>query len=125
MPLGAVAMCEKVASYFTKNVFYGGLTYSAHPMCVAAAVANLEIMHQDDIVGNAKRQGAVMSRLLNSLKQKHPCVGDVRNIGLLGCIELVKSRKTKGSIDHKSLYFFFPLHIFPFNFRGAGPIHWI
>lgn len=96
MPLGAVALNEKVANYFAKNVFYGGLTYSAHPMSLAAAVANLRVMHEDDIVGNAKRQGVVMSRLMQALKAKHPCVGDVRNIGVFGCIELVKNRKTKG-----------------------------
>jgi taurine--2-oxoglutarate transaminase len=111
MPLGAIAISEKIASFYAKNVFYGGLTYSAHPMCLAAAVANLRVLHEDDLVGNSKRMGVVMGKLLADLKAKvrravsqyyathlslqHPCVGDVRNIGLFGCIELVKNRKTK------------------------------
>jgi taurine--2-oxoglutarate transaminase len=114
MPLGAVAINEKIANFYAKNVFFGGLTYSAHPMCLAAGVANLRVLQQEDMVGNSKRMGVVMRGLLNQLKvgdlggahdvdsdvfvcrqEKHPCVGDVRSIGLFGCLELVKNRKTK------------------------------
>jgi taurine--2-oxoglutarate transaminase len=76
-------------------VFYGGLTYSAHPMSLAAAVAVLRVLKEDDLVGNSKRVGKVMAGLLDDLKAEHPSVGDVRAIGLFGCLELVKNRKTK------------------------------
>jgi len=95
MPLGAVAISNKVADFFNDKVFYGGLTYSAHPMSLAAAVAVMKVMKEDDIVGNSKRVGTVMASLLDDLKAEHPSVGDVRSIGLFGCIELVKNRKTK------------------------------
>lgn len=95
MPLGAVAMNQRVADYFDKNVFYGGLTYSAHPMSLAAATATLAVLKEDDLVGNAQRMGQVMAGLLDDLKAEHPSVGDVRSIGLFGCIELVKNRQTK------------------------------
>ncbi len=95
MPLGAVAISDKIADHFNDKVFYGGLTYSAHPMCLAAAVAVLDVMKQDDIVGNSKRMGKVMSSLMDDLKAEHPSVGEARNIGLFGCLELVKNRKTK------------------------------
>jgi taurine--2-oxoglutarate transaminase len=95
MPLGAVALNERVAAHFEKNVFYGGLTYSAHPMCLAAAIANLRVLREDDLIGNSRRMGKVMGELLEDLKAEHPSVGDVRNIGLFGCIELVKNRQTK------------------------------
>lgn len=95
MPLGAVAISDKIADFYKDRVFYGGLTYSAHPMSLAAAVAVLRVMKQDDIVGNSKRMGKVMAGLLDDLKAEHPSVGDVRNIGLFGCIELVKNRRTK------------------------------
>ncbi|MDW8326671.1 MAG: aminotransferase class III-fold pyridoxal phosphate-dependent enzyme [Anaerolineales bacterium] len=98
LPLGAVAINRRVADYFENNVFYGGLTYSAHPMCLAAAVANLRVLKEDDLVGNSRRMGKVMGELLEDLKAEHPSVGDVRNIGLFGCIELVKNRKTKEPI---------------------------
>ncbi len=95
MPLGAVAINGRVAEYFEKNVFYGGLTYSAHPMCLAAAVANLRVLKEDDLVGNSARMGKVMGELMSELMAEHPSVGDVRNIGLFGAIELVKNRETK------------------------------
>jgi taurine--2-oxoglutarate transaminase len=95
MPLGAVAMSAKIAEYYQDKVYYGGLTYNAHPMCLAAAVANLKVLKEDDLVGNSQRMGQVMAGLLDDLKAEHPSVGDVRSIGLFGAVELVKNRRTK------------------------------
>lgn len=95
LPLGAVAINEKIADFFNDKVFYGGLTYSAHPMSLAAAVAVMKVMKEDDIVGNSQRMGLVMARLLDDLKAEHPSIGDVRSLGVFGCIELVKNRQTK------------------------------
>eukprot|EP00697_Spironema_sp_BW2_P016684 gnl/Spiro4/8072_TR4249_c0_g1_i1.p1 gnl/Spiro4/8072_TR4249_c0_g1~~gnl/Spiro4/8072_TR4249_c0_g1_i1.p1 ORF type:complete len:480 (+),score=162.56 gnl/Spiro4/8072_TR4249_c0_g1_i1:38-1441(+) len=95
MPLGAVAVNPRVSDHFKDKVFYGGLTYSGHPMCLAASVATLKVMKDDDLVGNAARMGTVMGTLMEELKARHPSVGDVRNIGLFGAIELVKNRTTK------------------------------
>lgn len=95
LPLGCVAMNERIADHFEKNMYYGGLTYNAHPMSLAAAIATLEVMEREDIVGNAKRMGTVMAELLDDLKSEHPSIGDVRSIGLFGVIELVKNRETR------------------------------
>lgn len=95
LPLGAVAISDKIADHFRKNTFYGGLTYNAHPMCLAAAIETIKVMEDEDIVGNAKRMGVVMGGLLDDLKAEHPSVGDVRSIGLFGTIELVTNRETK------------------------------
>jgi taurine--2-oxoglutarate transaminase len=95
MPLGAVAMSDKIAEYWEDQVYYGGLTYNAHPMSLAAAVANLKVIQADDLLGNTQRLGRVMAGLLDDLKAEHPSVGDVRSIGLFGLVELVKNRATK------------------------------
>jgi taurine---2-oxoglutarate transaminase len=95
MPLGCVAMSGRIAEHFNKNVFYGGLTYNAHPMCLAAAAATLRVLEEDDLIGNAQRMGNVMAELLQRLKAKHPSVGDVRSIGLFGVLELVRNRETR------------------------------
>ncbi len=95
LPLGAVAISGRIAEYFQDRKFYGGLTYNAHPMSLAAAVATLQVMHEDDLVGNARRMGAVMADRLAGLEAKHPSVGDVRSIGLFGAVELVRNRATK------------------------------
>ena len=95
MPLGAVAMNQRVAEHFEKNVFYGGLTYSAHPMSLAAGVANLRVLKEDRLVEHAQAMGRVLAELLEDMKAEHKSVGDVRSIGLFGCLELVKDRRTK------------------------------
>jgi len=95
LPLGAVAMSERVASHFGKKTFFGGLTYSAHPMCLAAAEACLNVMIEDDLVEHARRMGGVMIELHHQMKERHPSVGDVRSIGLFGVLELVRNRRTR------------------------------
>lgn len=95
LPLGCVAMSDRIAAHFDQNVYFGGLTYNAHPMSLAAAIAALQVMEDDDVIGNAKRMGIVMAGLLDDLKSEHPSVGDVRSIGLFGLIELVKNRETR------------------------------
>ena len=95
LPLGCVAMSAKIARTFDDRVFSGGLTYNGHPMCLAAAIANLKVLEEDDLVGNARRMGKIMAGLLDDLKAEHASVGDVRSMGLFGIVELVKNRKTK------------------------------
>jgi len=95
MPLGCVAMKEEIAHHFDDRVLSAGLTYNGHPMSLAAGIANLKVLEEDDLVGSSKRMGKVMAELLDDLKAEHPSVGDVRSIGLFGIVELVKNRKTK------------------------------
>jgi taurine--2-oxoglutarate transaminase len=94
-PLGAVAMKPEIADSFNDQVFESGLTYTSHPVSLAAAVANIAVMKQDHIVENAAAQGALLRRLLADLGETHPSVGDVRSIGLFGIIELVRDRETR------------------------------
>jgi taurine--2-oxoglutarate transaminase len=95
LPLGAVAMQPEIAAYFDERVYYGGLTYSAHPVSCAAAIAAVGVLRDDDLVGNAARLGVVLHELLADLEARHPSVGTTRNIGLFGVIELVRDPKTK------------------------------
>jgi len=95
LPLGAVAVSDRIASYFDNKIFYGGLTYNAHPMSLAAAEACLQVMIDDDTMNHVQRMGRVMSELHAEMKEKHPSVGDVRSIGLFGILELVRDRRTK------------------------------
>ena len=94
VPLGAVGMRPKIAAYFEKNVFYGGLTYNSHPLACAAALGTIRAYEEDDMIGNARRMGALMQRHHETLKQKHSSVGLTRSIGLFGILELVKNRQT-------------------------------
>jgi taurine--2-oxoglutarate transaminase len=94
-PLGAVAMKPEIAAAFDEHAFESGLTYTSHPISLAAAVANINAMREDKIVEHAAGMGGVLRRMLTDLGEAHPSVGEVRNIGLFGILELVKDRKTK------------------------------
>ena len=94
-PLGAVAMKPEIAAAFDERVFESGLTYTSHPISLAAAVANIQVMKDDRIVEHAAAMGPVLHKLLTDLGESHPSVGAVRSIGLFGILELVKNRETK------------------------------
>src|SRR5512134_1936453 len=94
-PLGAVAMKPGIAAAFDEHVFESGLTYTSHPISLAAAVANIEVIREEKIVEHAAAMGPALKRMLSDLGEAHPSVGDVRSIGLFGILELVKDRKTK------------------------------
>ncbi len=95
MPLGAVIVSDKIAKYFETNMLWGGLTYSGHPVCCAAAVANLRIYEEEKIFENVEKQGRYLSSRLEALKKKYACVGDVRYKGLFSVLELVKDKVTR------------------------------
>jgi taurine--2-oxoglutarate transaminase len=92
LPLGAVAVSDRIAAHFEDRVYFGGLTYSAHPVSCAAAIAAVNVLRDEDMVGNAARLGPVLSRELAGLQERHPSVGTTRSIGLFGIVELVRSR---------------------------------
>src|SRR6188474_2573780 len=92
LPLGAVAMRHEIAEKFETQMFYGGLTYSSHPVSLAAAFATIGVYEEDDLIGNARRLGPVMRSHHERLAAKHPSVGATRNLGLFGIIDLVRSR---------------------------------
>jgi taurine---2-oxoglutarate transaminase len=94
-PLGAVAMKPEIAAAYNDVVFQGGLTYTAHPISLAAAIANIGVIQEDHLIQHANKMGSVLHRMLADIGEQHPCVGDVRSIGLFGVIELVRNRKSK------------------------------
>ena len=94
-PLGAVAMKPEIAAAFDEHAYEGGLTYTSHPVSLAAAIANINVMREDKLVEHSMKMGKVLKRMLTDLGESHPSVGEVRNIGLFGILELVKDRKTK------------------------------
>ncbi len=90
LPLGAVAMRDHIAEALESRMFYGGLTYSSHPVSLAAALATIEVYEEDDLVGNAARMGEVLRKHHEDLAARHPSVGAHRSIGLFGILDLVR-----------------------------------
>lgn len=96
VPLGAVLISRKIADTFQDRVYYGGLTYSGHPLACAAGVAAIETMRDEGIVANAKMIGdEIIGPTLQELRAKHPSIGEVRGRGCFWGIELVKDRQTR------------------------------
>jgi taurine---2-oxoglutarate transaminase len=95
LPLGALMVTDKIASAFDDQVLMLGLTYSAHATACAAALEVLKIYEDEKLVENAAAMGEYIEEKVALMKKQHACIGDFRNTGLLGCLELVKDRKTK------------------------------
>jgi taurine--2-oxoglutarate transaminase len=95
IPLGGIIVKEEIVKHFDNKPLPIGLTYSAHAVACAAANAVIEIYEEENLISNAAEMGKYMDQQMDKLKQKHVSIGDFRNTGLLGCLELVKNRKTK------------------------------
>ena len=95
VPLGAVIVRDHVARHFDENTLVCGLTYSGHPVGCAAALATMQVYEDENLIENSRIMGDKMAAHMRDLKERHPCVGDVRNVGLFGVIECVKDRNTR------------------------------
>jgi len=95
IPLGALIVTDKIADHFNDRTLWLGLTYSAHPVACAAGVEVLKIYEDEGLIKNAAEMGRYIDQRVGELKLRHPSIGDFRNTGLLGCLELVKNRATK------------------------------
>jgi len=95
IPMGGIMVKEEIAKAYDDKPLPLGLTYSAHAVACAAANAVLNVYEDEKLIENASSMGKYIEKLVGELKLKHPSIGDFRNTGLLGCIELVKNRETK------------------------------
>jgi len=95
LPFGCLMVSDKIAAKYDDATLPLGLTYSAHPVSCAAALETLKIYEDDHLIENAAAMGKYIEKRVEQMKAQHPSIGDFRNTGLLGCIELVKNRTTK------------------------------
>lgn len=95
IPLGGLTATQEIAAGFEDRALPLGLTYSAHAVSCAAALAVIDIYESEKLDIRAKEMGAYIDESIETLKEKHPSIGDWRNTGMLGCLELVKNRETK------------------------------
>jgi taurine--2-oxoglutarate transaminase len=100
LPLGVMGVSDAIARHFQDNVFAGGLTYNAHPMCLAAALAVIEVIEEEQLVANAQRMGLVLQAHLELMAQRHRCVRGHRNLGLFGLLELRKNSKNERLVPY-------------------------
>lgn len=98
LPLGVVGVSDEIAEYFSDKMLWCGLTYNAHPMSCAAAIATMEVFEEENLVERSQKMGEIMAIEMDKMKEKHACVGDARGIGMFRLLELVKDKKTKEPI---------------------------
>ncbi|QEN91006.1 aspartate aminotransferase family protein [Labrys sp. KNU-23] len=103
-PLSGVIVSEKVWRILEKGSDeFGpighGWTYSSHPLCAAAGVANLELVDELDLVANAGSVGAYFKQALTDELGAHAHVGEIRGVGLMAAVELVRDRDDRVFFD--------------------------
>jgi 4-aminobutyrate aminotransferase len=91
LPLGAVVSKKEFMAW--KSGTHGS-TFGGNPIACEAALATLDLVEQE-LMSNALKTGALLMNELEKLKRKHSLIGDVRGIGLMIGLELVKNRKTQ------------------------------
>jgi taurine--2-oxoglutarate transaminase len=96
LPLGGVLVGDPIFETFTNRAYPAGMTYSGHPLACASAVGAIGAMQDEGTVEAAARLGTdILGPGLAKLVENHPSIGDVRGIGGLWTLELVRDRQTK------------------------------
>ncbi|MBD0414971.1 aspartate aminotransferase family protein [Oryzicola mucosus] len=97
-PLSALLVGDRIANTLVEKggEFYHGYTYSGHPVACAVALKNLEIIEREGLVERVKSDtGPYFAKALRERIAPHPLVGEVRSVGLMGAIEIVKEKATR------------------------------
>ncbi|MCI2956495.1 aspartate aminotransferase family protein [Agromyces atrinae] len=100
VPAGGVIISDEIAADFDETVFPGGLTYSGHPLAMAAIVGTLDAMDAEGIVENAATIGRDhLAPGLAALAEKHSIIGEVRGEGVFWALELVADRDSREPVS--------------------------
>ena len=95
IPMGGVVVTDKIAAQFDDKYLPLGSTYSAHTLACAVALAVIDIYEKEELNDQALLKGKYLDAKMAKLINTHPSIGDWRNTGMLGCLELVKNKNTK------------------------------
>lgn len=101
LPIGGVMVGDRVADLLVAEgkEFAHGFTYSGHPVSCAVALANINIMRNENLIENVHSEtGPYLQSRWRELSE-HPLVGEARGIGFIGALELVKNKSTREFFD--------------------------
>jgi alanine-glyoxylate transaminase / (R)-3-amino-2-methylpropionate-pyruvate transaminase len=101
MPLGAVTTRREVAEALTQRLHFN--TFGGNPLSTAAGLAVLDVIEQESLQENARKVGARLKDGLQRLMARYRLIGDVRGLGLLLGVELVRDRETKQPATSETL----------------------
>ena len=94
-PLSAAVLNERADREIAALTLYHGMTFEGHSVATAAGLANLDVLEEQGLVERALELGALLQSGLADLAERHRCVGEVRGLGAMWGIELVRDRETK------------------------------
>jgi len=100
-PLAAVTTRREIAEALTQRTHFN--TFGGNPVAMAAGLAVLDILEQDGLQENARVLGRRLRAGLQDLQRRHPIIGDVRGMGLMLGVELVKDRGTKAPATEETV----------------------
>jgi len=103
IPLSCVIISDRLIQAVSGDsnrgsVFSNGFTYSGHPVACAAGIANMEVFESQGLLENALEVGPYMQEQLRTLSDL-PIVGDIRGMGLMGCLECVASQESRQPLE--------------------------
>ena len=106
MPMAIFVTSQKIYDAFyddynTGKAFMHSHTYSGNPLACSAANAVLDLMEDGSILKKAQENAVFFNNLLKEKFLSHKNVGEIRHIGLINAIELVKNKETKEPFDGK------------------------
>ncbi|OAS82198.1 MULTISPECIES: aspartate aminotransferase family protein [Metabacillus] len=96
--LGGVMLSSEIYQVFTemsKGTLLHGYTYSGHPVACAVALKNIEIIESEHLIANANQLGNELLKGLQNVQNKCGIVGEVRGLGLMGAVEIVKNKSSQ------------------------------
>lgn len=94
-PLSAAVFDWHLDEAIASVPWYHGMSFQGHAVACAAALANLDIIENEQLIDRAARLGEQIEHRLRALEERHPCIGDIRGTGAMWGIELVRDRRTK------------------------------
>lgn len=94
LPLGCLMVSDKITAKFDATPMMIGLTYNAHPVSMAAALAVINIYESDNLIANTRKMSAYLESKIEAMRSQHPSMGEFRNTGLLGCLDILKNKTT-------------------------------
>lgn len=92
VPIGLTIATPEVADSYKGLTF---ATFGGNPVSCRAALATIQVIEEENLRANSARVGAYLRQGLEKLQEKHRCVGDVRGLGLMQGVELVRDRTTR------------------------------
>ncbi len=104
-PLGAMIVSDRLAEPFVghRRSFLHGITFGGHPVSCAVALANLDVMEREDLLGNVPTNEGAVPHGARRPAATCPIVGDVRGMGYFYGIELVKDQRRRGDLHRRGV----------------------